>query len=124
LLRDAEQQQTAERKSHADGERERLRLAVGKMSDHRLQQRRGELERQRDQADLREIERIARFQDRIDRRNQRLHGVVEEMRETDAAEHDVGRPAAAFATEGGVTSGTTTGASSASSETTTGLFKR
>ncbi len=91
LLRDAEQQQTEEGKSHADGERERLRLFVGEMSDQWLQQRGGELERQRDQADLGEVERIAFLQDRIDRRNQRLHGVIEEVREADAAQRDVGR---------------------------------
>jgi hypothetical protein len=63
---------------------------VGEMSDHRLQQRGGELERQRDHSDLREIERIAVFQDRVDRRDQRLHGVVEEMREADSRQHDIG----------------------------------
>jgi hypothetical protein len=92
MLRNAEQQQAEEGKSHAKGERKRLRLAVGEMSDHRLQQRCGELERQCDQSDLREVERVTLFQDRIDRRNQRLHGVVEEMRQADAAEHDVSRP--------------------------------
>jgi hypothetical protein len=87
----AEQQQAEEGRSHADRKRERLRLLVGEMPDQRLQQRRGELERQRDHADLGEVERIARFQERIDRGNQRLHGVVEEVREADAGEHDIGR---------------------------------
>ena len=58
----------------------------------RLQQRRGELERQRDHADLREVQRVGVLQDRIDRGDQRLHGVVEEMREADAGQHDIGRP--------------------------------
>ena len=65
---------------------------VGEMPDHRLQQRCGELERQRDHSDLRKVQRIARFQDRINGRNQRLHGVVEKVRNADAAKYDVGRP--------------------------------
>ena len=44
------------------------------------------------QTDLREIERVAVFQERIDRSDQRLHGVVEEMREADAGKYDVDRP--------------------------------
>ena len=91
MLSDAEQQQAEERRSHADGKRERLRLLVGEMSDHRLQQRGGELERQRDQSDLREVQRVIVLQDRIHRSDQRLHGVVEEVREADAGEHDIGR---------------------------------
>ena len=58
LCGDAEQQQTEEGRSHADRQRKRLRLLVGEMPDQRLQQRSGELERQRDQSDLREVERI------------------------------------------------------------------
>ena len=92
LMRDAEQQQSEERKAHADRKRKRLRLLVGEMSDQRLQQRRGKLERQRDQADLRVVQRVAVLQDRIDRCDQRLHSVVEEMRETDSRQHDIGRP--------------------------------
>ena len=89
---DAEQQQTEERRGHADRQRKRLRLLVGEMADHRLQQRRGELERQRDQSDLREVQRVIVLQDRVHRCDQRLHGVVEEVREADAGEHDIGRP--------------------------------
>ena len=92
VMRDAEQQQAEEGKAHADRERERLRLLVGEMPDHRLQQRRGELERQRDHADLGEVQRVSVLQDRIDRGDQRLHGVVEEVREADAGQHDIGRP--------------------------------
>ncbi len=88
----AQQQQAEEGERHADRKRERLRLLVGEVSHHRLQQRGGELERQRDHADLRKVERIAILQDRIDRRNQRLHRVVEKMRETDSDQHDIGRP--------------------------------
>src|SRR3954452_18492395 len=61
------------------------------MPDDGLQQRGGELERQRDHADLPVVQRIGVLQDRIDRGDQRLHGVVEEVREADAGEHDIGR---------------------------------
>jgi hypothetical protein len=75
-----------------DRKRERLCLLVGDMSYHRLKQRSRELERRRDQADLREIQRVRVLQDRIDGGNQRLHSVVEEVREADAGKHDIGRP--------------------------------
>src|SRR5713226_962795 len=90
MMRSAKQQQSKEGEPHADSERERLSLLVGKMPDHRLQQRGGKLERQRDHPDLREVQRIVVLQDRVDRRYQRLHGVVEEMREADSRQHDVG----------------------------------
>src|SRR5579883_2991185 len=66
------------------------------MTDDRLQQRGGELERQRDQPDLGKVERVSHLQDRIHRCDQRLHRVVEEMREADADEDDVGRPRRAW----------------------------
>ena len=122
VMRGAQQQQAEEGGPHADGERERLRLLVGEMPDQRLQQRRRELERQRDHADLGEVERVAVLQDRIDRGDQRLHGVVEEVREADSGKHDVGRPGRRRRPCRRVTSGTITGSASASSETTTGLF--
>ena len=91
LLRDAEQQQAEEGRGHADRQRIRLRLLVGVVPDQRLEQRGRELEGQRDHADLREVERVGVLQDRIHRGDQRLHGVVEKVREADAGEHDVGR---------------------------------
>jgi len=92
LLRGAEQQQAEEGRGHADRQRIGLRLLVGVVPDDRLQQRGRELEGQRDHPDLREIERIGVLQDRVHRGDQRLHGVVEEVREADAGEHDVCRP--------------------------------
>jgi len=65
---------------------------VGEVADRRLQQRSSELERQRDHADLGKIQCVIVLQDRIDRRDQRLHGVVEEMREADPGQHHIGRP--------------------------------
>ena len=91
-MRDAEQEQAEEGKTHAYREREWLRLLVGEMPDDGLQQRRGELERQRDHADLREVQRVIVLEDRIGRGDQRLHGVIEEMREADSRQHDIGRP--------------------------------
>lgn len=92
LVRGAEQQQAEEGRGHADRQRVRLRLLVSVMANHRLEQRGRELEGQRDHADLRKIERVGVLQDRIHRGDQRLHGVVEEVREADAGEHDIGRP--------------------------------
>ncbi|MGY3455955.1 hypothetical protein ACVWW5_001405 [Bradyrhizobium sp. LM3.4] len=88
----AEQQETEESRGHADRQRIGLRLFVGVVADHWLEQRGRELERQRDHADLREVERVGVLQDRIHRSDQRLHGVVEEVREADAGKHDIGRP--------------------------------
>ena len=53
------------------------------MPDRRLQHRRGDLHRQRDQPDLREAEAVSVLQHRIERRHQRLDHVVEEMREAE-----------------------------------------
>ncbi len=92
LVGGTEQQQAEEGRGHADRERVRLRLLVGVVPDHRLQQRGRELEGQRDHADLREVERVGVLQDRIHRGDQRLHGVVEEVREADAGKHDIGGP--------------------------------
>jgi hypothetical protein len=91
-----EQQQTEEGRGHADRQRIGLRLLVGVVADHRLEQRGRELEGQRDHADLREVERVGVLQDRIHRSDQRLHGVVEEVREADAGQHDIGRPRGTF----------------------------
>ena len=87
-----QQQQPAQRGAHADGERIRHRPAVGVGADQRLQQRRGDLERERDQADLAEVERVVLLQDRVDRRQQRLDHVVQQMREADRVQHRECRP--------------------------------
>ena len=65
------------------GERVRRRPPVGVDADHRLQQRRGQLERQRDQPDLPEVEGVGTLEDRVDRRQHRLQHVVQEMAEAD-----------------------------------------
>jgi len=66
---------------HADRQRIGLRPPIGEIADRRLQYRRGDLHRQRDQPDLREAEPIGILQHRIQRRHQRLDHVVEKMRE-------------------------------------------
>ena len=58
--RHREAEQADEGEPHADRQRVRLRVVVGVEPDHRLQQRRGELEGEGDQADLGEVEREAR----------------------------------------------------------------
>ena len=75
--------QPDQRAAHAGDQREGLRPAVGIHADDRLQQRGGELERQRDQADLAEVEAVGVLDDGIDGRQQRLHHVVEQMREAE-----------------------------------------
>ncbi len=94
IRRDRKQDQADQRRSHPKRERERLRTFVGERADERLQQRRAELVRQGDQADVAVVEPQLRFQDRVDRRDQRLERVVYEMGEAEReenAEHRRGR---------------------------------
>src|SRR5258708_17174244 len=85
-----QQQQPNERESSAGGERMRLGAAVGVETDKRLEERRRRLAGERDQADLAEVEMERAFQQRIDRRDQRLHHVVEEMAEADGGQNREG----------------------------------
>jgi hypothetical protein len=57
----------------------------------RSEKRRRRLAGERDQADLSEIEMERAFQQWIDRRNQRLHHVVQEMAEADGRQNAKGR---------------------------------
>src|SRR2546423_3923856 len=91
IWRDRKQDQTDERRSHSQSERERLRMSVGKRANERLQQRRGELVRERDQADVAVIEPQLRLQDRINRGDQRLKRVVDEMSEAEREKNAEGR---------------------------------
>ncbi len=79
-----EQKQTAERDRHADRQRIRLRIFVRIKPDQRLQQRAGELEGERNQANLAEAEPERGLKDGVDGWQQRLNGIVQEMR---TAEH-------------------------------------
>ena len=71
------------REPHARHQRVRLGMMVGIQPDDRLQQRRGELEREGDQADLAEVQMEARLEHGIHGRQQRLHHVVEQVAEAD-----------------------------------------
>jgi hypothetical protein len=100
-LGEGEQQEAAQRDAHPDRERERSRATVGVEPDERLQQRRRELEGQRDQADLGEGERISVLQDRIDGGDKRLDQVVQQMGEAERAQHQEGRTLAGPRRRGG-----------------------
>jgi hypothetical protein len=54
---------------------------IGIQADEGLQQRSSKLESQRNQSDLAKVELKRILQNGIDRRNKRLNGVVEQMRE-------------------------------------------
>ena len=68
-------------------ERVRHRTTIGVQPDERLQHRSGQLLRQRHHPDLREAQRKRRLQHRIDRWEQRLDRVVEQMGQADTGEH-------------------------------------
>ena len=87
MVRHRQQQEAAEGGAHADGERKGLGMAVGVVPHHRLQDGGRHLEGQRDQADLHETELERALQQRIDRRQQRLDHVVEQMGEADGGQH-------------------------------------
>ena len=76
-----------QREAHAGRERIRHRTAIRVEADQRLQQGRGELIRQRDEPDLSEIQVERDLQQRIDRRHQRLHHVVQEVAKADGRQN-------------------------------------
>jgi len=76
-------QQTNHGDAHANRERVRLRPAVGVEPHDRLKQRSGQLQREGDPPNLSVIQMEAGFQQRINRRNQRLHRVIQQMTEAD-----------------------------------------
>ena len=78
---DRQQQQAEQAAAHGDRKGERLRPLVGHHADDRLQQRRGQLKCQGDQADLPEVQPIGVLQDRVDRRDQRLVHVIQKVAE-------------------------------------------
>ena len=82
----SDQRQPDERETHAEGQEIRLRANVRIEADQRLKQRSGGLKGESDEADLAEIQPKGGFQDRIERRHERLHHIVEEMAETDGEE--------------------------------------
>ena len=79
---DGQESKPDKRERHADRQRIGHRALVSIGADDRLQQRGGDLEGQREKADLLEIEAIILLEHRIDGRKQRLHHVIEKMAET------------------------------------------
>ena len=77
--RHREEEQADQTEAHAGRERIGLRAPVGEEADEGLEERRGHLEDEGDQPDLAEIELKAVLEDRIDRRQERLDGVVQAM---------------------------------------------
>ena len=86
-VRHRQHHQPDQRGPHPGRQRERHRLLVGEHADERLQQGCGQLEHQRDQADLREIQRVGLLEHWVHRRDQRLHHVVEQMAEAERQQH-------------------------------------
>ncbi len=82
-----EDDEADEGEAHPERERIRLRPAVGVEPHKRLEERGGELIHERDQSDVPEIQLERVFQNRINRRDERLHGVVEQMRETERGQN-------------------------------------
>jgi len=62
-------------------------MLVGVRADHRLQHRGAGLVSQGDDADLDETQCELTFQQRIDRDDERLHHVIEKMREADCSQN-------------------------------------
>ena len=87
-----EHQQADQREPHAGSQRERLRTPVRVAPHERLQHRRGQLVGEGDHADLPEIETVARLQHRVERGQQRLQQVVEQVAQAQAEQDDDGGP--------------------------------
>src|SRR5260370_2866449 len=76
-------QQTNQCNSHAYGKGIRLRAAVGIKADERLEDGGGHLRYERDQTHLTEIQMEGVLQERVDRRDQRLQRIVQEVAKAD-----------------------------------------
>ena len=83
VARQSQQHQAGERKAHPHGQGIGFRIPVRIEPDQRLQEGSGQLVGQGDQADLGKAEVKGRFQERVDRRQQRLHRVVEQVRKAE-----------------------------------------
>src|SRR3984957_21344734 len=77
---ESEQHQADEREGHAGGQDEIQRPLVEAHSDQRLKERGGELKNESNKADLKEAQRESLPENRVKRRRERLHHVVEHMR--------------------------------------------
>ncbi len=93
---ESQQHQADQREGHAGRQDEIQRPLVQAHPDQRLKERGGELEDEGDEADLEEAQREPLMEDRIERRRERLHHVVEHMRgaerDQDADRRRLGAP--------------------------------
>ena len=91
ILGKCEQEQTHQGEAHANGESVRLRALVGIKPGEWLQDGRSHLEDQRDDANLckREVELI--LHNRVDRGDNRLNHIIQEVRNTADDEHRIHR---------------------------------
>src|SRR5579872_2541939 len=87
IRREGQGDEAKQGRAHAEGQRIGLRPAIGIETDQRLQQRSRDLIGQRQQPDLAEGEVEAALEDWIDRRQQRLHHVVEQVTEADRSKN-------------------------------------
>ena len=85
--RNGQQDETKKCHSHAHGQRKRHRPVVCVEPDNRLEDRGSQLKGERNQAHLAEGQLKALLQQRVDRRYDRLDGVVKQMRETHRQQH-------------------------------------
>ena len=76
-------------KAHAHDQGVFLRMPVGKTPHQGLQNGRRDLVRQCQQANLRETELVAAFEQRVQSQNQRLQHVVQKMGAADGAQYAV-----------------------------------
>ena len=91
--REGKHQQPGQRETHTAGQRVGAGMTVGEQTGHRLQQRRSELKDQCNEADLGERKIELLLEKRINRRDHRLHHIVQQMGDTDHQQNRVNRPA-------------------------------
>jgi hypothetical protein len=80
-------QDAHQRADHSAGQQVRLGMAIGVITHPRLQQGRGELEREGDQADLGERQAVIGLEHRVDRGQYRLDQVIDQMRQRHRADY-------------------------------------
>ncbi len=87
--RRGEREESCEGETHSRGKGVGAGMEVGAPSHEGLQQRRGHLEYQRNDPDLGKGEAEVLFEQRVDRRNDRLHHVVEQVCGADHEENRI-----------------------------------
>jgi hypothetical protein len=83
---DGEQEEAAEGEGHPGGEGVGLGALVGELADDGLEEGGDDLVGESEEAEVGEVEVKLALEDRVDRREQRLHHVVEEVAEADGGE--------------------------------------